>query len=245
MLAGASSAADGMPPRMRVSSRARKRHSTNRITTETTVTTASTTRAITGCDHESQSIAGTAPSPTSDRARLENGSGEVLAEARVVSLAAWLVAASVPPISAAAVTQLAGSPPKTAPARAAPAGILTKVWTASQTLSRPGILSTKNSRKSIRPAAPMTTGCASTWRSPGSVTQPSQPARPVRNTTAYRRRPLAQPRTAAMATSWVRSRFIAPIAASSSRGSSSRLPGLPRSRGCRRCGAPSRCATRR
>ena len=44
----------------------------------------------------------------------ENGSGEVLAEARIVSLVAWLVAASVPPISAAAVTQLAWSPPNTA-----------------------------------------------------------------------------------------------------------------------------------
>ena len=38
-------------------------------------------------------------------AMFENGSGEVLAAARVVSLAAWLVAASVPPSSAAAVAQ--------------------------------------------------------------------------------------------------------------------------------------------
>ena len=70
----------------------------------------------------------------------ENGSGEVLAEARIVSLVAWLVAASVPPISAAAVTQLAWSTPNTAAASAAPAGMRTKAWSASQTVSRTGNL---------------------------------------------------------------------------------------------------------
>ena len=161
-----------------------KRQSTQTTTIETTTTAASTTSATTGCAHESQSITGTAPSPRSERAMFENGSGEVLAEARVVSLAAWLVAASVPPISAAAVTQLAWSPPNTAPASAAPAGMRTKVWTASQRLSRPGILSTKNSMNSIRPLAPRTIGFASTCRSPGRLIQPSQPARPVMKTTA-------------------------------------------------------------
>ena len=38
---------------------------------------------------------------------LENGSGEVLTAARVLALATWLVAASVPPISAAISAQLA------------------------------------------------------------------------------------------------------------------------------------------
>ena len=46
----------------------------------------------------------------------------------------------------------AWSPPNTAPASAAPAGMRTKVWIASQTLSRPGILSTKNSMNSISAA---------------------------------------------------------------------------------------------
>src|SRR6185436_1634127 len=66
-------------------------------------------------------------------------------------------------------------------------------------------LSTKNSMKSISPLAPRTIGDARTSRSPGSGTQPSQPARPVRKTTAYRRSPLAQPSAAAIATSCVRS----------------------------------------
>src|SRR6185295_18857169 len=150
-------------------------------------------------------MTGTAPSPSSDSAMFENGSGDAFADARVVSLAAWLVAASVPPISAAAVTQLAWSPPNTAAASAAPAGMRTNVWIASQTLSRPGFLSTKNSSRSISPLAPRTIGVARMWRSPGSWTQPSRPARPVRKTTAYRRSPLAQPSAAAIATSCVRS----------------------------------------
>src|SRR6185369_6778612 len=182
-----------------------KRQSTQTTTSETTTTAVMAMSATTGCTHDSQSMTGTAPSPSSDSAMFENGSGEAFAEARVVILAAWLVAASVPPINAAAVTQLAWSPPKTAAASAAPAGMRTNVWIASQTLSSPGILSTKNSSRSISPLAPRTIGEARMWRSPGRWTQPSQPARPVRKTTAYRRSPLAQPSAAAIATSCVRS----------------------------------------
>jgi hypothetical protein len=40
---------------------------------------------------------GTAASPASDKARFENGSGEVLTAARVEALATWLVAARLPP----------------------------------------------------------------------------------------------------------------------------------------------------
>ena len=53
-------------------------------------------------------------SPSSDSAMFENGSGEVLTAARVVALATWLVAASVPPSSAATVAQVAWSAPNTA-----------------------------------------------------------------------------------------------------------------------------------
>ena len=102
------------PLRMRRSKRAKNCHSTQTTTSEATTRAARATSAITGCTHDSQSMNGTALSPSSDSAMFENGSGDVLAEARIVSLVAWLVAASVPPISAAAVTQLAWSPPKTA-----------------------------------------------------------------------------------------------------------------------------------
>ena len=92
---------------------------------------------------------------------LENGSGEVLAAARVVALATWLVAARPPPSSAAAVVQVTSSPPKTAAASAAPAGMRISVCSASQTLSRPGILSTKNSTNSSTPLAPSSHGLCS------------------------------------------------------------------------------------
>ena len=51
-------------------------------------------------------MVGTAASPSSDRPMFEKGSGEVLTAARVLALARWLVAASVPPISAAISVQL-------------------------------------------------------------------------------------------------------------------------------------------
>ena len=49
---------------------------------------------------------------------LENGSGEVLAATRVVALAQWLVAAGVPPSSAAVVVMVALSAPMAAAASA-------------------------------------------------------------------------------------------------------------------------------
>ena len=60
-----------------------------------------------GCAQASHSAAGTVASPSSDRPMLENGSGEVFTAARVVALARWLVAASVPPSKAAAVAAVA------------------------------------------------------------------------------------------------------------------------------------------
>src|SRR5436190_19735951 len=113
---------------MRRSKRAMKRQSTQTTTIETTTTAASTTSATTGCAKESHSINGTAPSPRSERAMFENGSGEVLAEARVVSLAAWLVAAGVPPMSEPAGTVLAWGAPKMDPARDDEGGVLYDVW---------------------------------------------------------------------------------------------------------------------
>ena len=77
------------------------------------VTTIITTSAIEsapkntyGCAHESHKLAGTTLSPSRDIAMFENGSGEAFSAARVVAFATWLVAASVPPSSAAAIAQL-------------------------------------------------------------------------------------------------------------------------------------------
>ena len=69
----------------------------------------------------------------------------------------------------------------------------------SHRLSSQGTLSAKNSTNSINPLAMSTAGCCSTDSPEGSAIQPAAPARPVRNTTAYRRSPLAQPSAAASA----------------------------------------------
>jgi hypothetical protein len=66
---------------------------------------------------------------------LENGSGEVLTAARAVILVAWLVAARLPPTSAAIQPMAALSAPSVPAASAAPAGMRMKVCTASQTES--------------------------------------------------------------------------------------------------------------
>ena len=125
--------------------------------------------------------AGTSASPASDRPMFENGSGEVLTAARVVAFAAWLVAASVPPSSAAATAQVDGSAPNTPAASAAPAGMRSTVCTRSQSVSTPGILSAKNSTNSMKPLAASSSGWASTARPCGSSTIPSAPAAPTRN----------------------------------------------------------------
>ena len=80
-----------------------------------------------------------------------------------------------------------------------PAGIRMNVWTASHSVSTPGILSAKNSTTNMNPDAVSTHGCASTARPPGSSIQPRKPSPPTMNSTAYSRMPLAQPSAAASA----------------------------------------------
>ena len=63
--------------------------------------------ATVGSCHARYSTEGTAKSPSSDMPTLLSGSGEVLTAARVVAFAMWLVAASVPPSSAATVAAVA------------------------------------------------------------------------------------------------------------------------------------------
>ena len=74
-----------------------------------------------------------------------------------------------------------------------------KACTASQALSSQGTLSAKNSTSSMKPLTISTSGCCSTARPGGSGIQPSTPIMPTRNTTAYNRKPLAQPSAAASA----------------------------------------------
>ena len=132
----------------------------------------------------SQTAPITRPSSTRLMATLEKGSGEVLMAARVLVLAAWLLAASVPPSSAATTAMVALSAPNTLAARAAPAGTRTTLLTMSHSESRPGILSAKNSTNSSAPLAASTAGCCSTCRPSGSGSQPTSPMEPTRKTTA-------------------------------------------------------------
>jgi hypothetical protein len=91
----------------------------------------------------SQRAAMTRPSSNRLASTLDKGSGEVLMAARVVVLAAWLLAASVPPMSAATRASVVLSAPKTPAASAAPAGIRITLLTRSHSESSPGILSAK------------------------------------------------------------------------------------------------------
>ena len=122
-------------------------------------------RRAAGCAHDSQSAPGTRPSPSSDRAMLENGSGEVLTAARVVAFATWLVAASVPPSSAATVAQVrvVGAEHRRRERRAG-RDAHDGVERVPDACRAPGILSTKNSTNEHQPLAPSSSGCCSTCR---------------------------------------------------------------------------------
>ena len=89
------------PPTSRRHTLPRKRPSFHSSTAISASASASTPKNAHGCAKASHSAAGTVASPSSDRPMFENGSGDVLTAARVVAFAKWLVAASVPPSSAA------------------------------------------------------------------------------------------------------------------------------------------------
>ena len=141
----------------------------------------------------------TNPSSSKLTAMFENGSGELFTATRVVALVANEVAASDPPNRAATVPIVALSAPNTPAARAAPAGTRMTECTTSQSESIPGILSAKNSTKSMKPLPANIAGCCNRSNPLGKGIQPITPASPVMKTTAYRRSPLAQPNTAAKA----------------------------------------------
>src|SRR3990167_6413820 len=90
-----------------------------------------------------------------------------------------------------------------------------KACTASQALSTQGTLSAKNSTVSMKPLTISTSGCCSIARPGGMGTQPSTPIMPTRNTTAYNRKPLAQPSAAASASRLGMSSFAVAVAAAS------------------------------
>ena len=143
---------------------------------------------------------------------LENGSGEVLAAARVVALATWLVAASVPPSSAATVAAgaVVGAEHRRRQRRAGRHA--DQACAAHPTRCRcRGSCRRRTRRPASGPLAPSIKGCCSSCRPEGRSTQPMKPAMPVRKTTAYSRSPLAQPRPAAIAISCVVSRFMASL----------------------------------
>ena len=133
---------------------------------------ASTISAAIGCANASHSTVPTARSSPSDADQFENGSGDVLINARLPAFAKWLPAASDPPTMAAASVAAALESPNTLAASAAPAGMRMNVCTKSHTESTPGILSAKNSTQNMNPDAMSTHGCASVARPPGRSTQP-------------------------------------------------------------------------
>jgi hypothetical protein len=159
--------------------------------TKTAVTRkiASRARNIAGYCTASHPPPRTSTSSPSESATLENGSGEVLAAARAPALEKWVAAVTDPPSKAAASAMPAPESPNTPAASAAPAGILTKVCSPSQTLSSQGSLSANISTAAIKPAAPITSGLATRCRCSGSGSQPKYPARPSAMTTRYRRSP--------------------------------------------------------
>jgi hypothetical protein len=102
----------------------------------------------------------------------------------VVALATWLVAASPPPSSAAAVVQVASSPPKTAAASAAPGGDADQRVQRVPDAVEPGNLVDEELDEQQHAAGAEKPRALQDSRPPGRSTQPSQPAAPVRNTTA-------------------------------------------------------------
>ena len=126
----------------------------------------------------------TAASSVTEAAQFETGSGEVLITTRVPALVAWVAALSPPPTRPAANWAAGPTSPTAAAARTAPAGIRTKVLSASQAVSTPGVLSAKNSTTYMKPAAVSTRGLVSAWSSAGSCTLPVAPRSPRTNTAA-------------------------------------------------------------
>src|ERR1700675_567328 len=80
------------------------------------------------------------------KAQLLNGSGTVLTAARVDAFVLCEVSATPPARSAAAQRHSGGAAAAAPYARIAAAGGRMKVWSASQTVSRNGTLSARNSR---------------------------------------------------------------------------------------------------
>jgi hypothetical protein len=114
---------------------------------------------------------------------LLKGSGEVLMAARLVALAAKLVAASVPPSRAATSAPRPLSAPNTAAAKRRAGRDADHAMHHVPQRIQAGDLVGKNSMNTIKPLTPSTTGCASSCSPAGSGTQPIKPARPVSSTT--------------------------------------------------------------
>src|SRR6185503_13064613 len=106
-------------------------------------------------------------------AQLLNGSGEVLAAARVPALVRCVVIAIEPPSSATSAFAAGLASPSAVTATSAPPIGRTTVCTASHNESNHGILSATNSTRYIASAAVMITGLSKTRNCSGSATRPS------------------------------------------------------------------------
>src|SRR5688572_8999327 len=106
------------------------------------------------------------------RNQFENGSGLVLAAARVLVFVRWLPAATAPPSSATSPSIVGEASPRVVTAISAPPTGRIAVWMTSQMVSTYGILSAKNSIRYIAIAAAMTISLLKAWNWGGRLTQP-------------------------------------------------------------------------
>src|SRR6267142_2225189 len=106
------------------------------------------------------------------RIQLLNGSGLVLAAARVPALVRCVVIATDPPRSAAIVVIVGDASPSAVTATSAPPIGRTTVCTMSQSESSHGILSATNSTRYIASATVMTIGLSNARNCGGSATSP-------------------------------------------------------------------------
>src|SRR5688572_13878254 len=145
---------------------------TAKNTTIRTSSTAATANAATGYFSARNPRPTTKRSSPKLRIQFENGSGLVLAAARVLVLLRWLPAATTPPASATSPSIAGDVSPSVVTATSAPPTGRIAVCTMSHSVATYGILSAQNSTKYMTAAAPMTRSLLKAWNCGGSSTQP-------------------------------------------------------------------------
>src|SRR5262245_21463103 len=123
-------------------------------------------------------------SSTKLSAQLLNGSGLVLATARVPAFETCALIATDPPSSATRPCTNGDASPRAATATSAPPTGRMTVWTASHAVSTHGILSATNSTRYSAIATLITAGCANAWNCSGNATHSNRAHKPNTATVA-------------------------------------------------------------